>query len=33
MAGAAVIVAITNALADRDFPFPFGGDGIPASPS
>ena len=27
MAGAAVIVAITNALADRDFPFVFGGDG------
>ncbi|HUI97590.1 MAG TPA: DUF3095 family protein, partial [Xanthobacteraceae bacterium] len=27
MAGAAVIVAITNALAGRDFPFVFGGDG------
>ena len=27
MAGAAVIVAITNALANRDFPFVFGGDG------
>ena len=27
MAGAAVIVAITNALADCDFPFVFGGDG------
>ena len=27
MAGAAVIVAITNALDDRDFPFVFGGDG------
>ena len=27
MAGAAVIVAVTNALADRDFPFVFGGDG------
>jgi len=27
MAGAAVIVAITNALEDRDFPFVFGGDG------
>ncbi|MFI4971915.1 MAG: DUF3095 family protein, partial [Hyphomicrobiales bacterium] len=27
MAGAAVIVAITNALGDRDFPFVFGGDG------
>jgi DUF3095 family protein len=27
MAGAAVIVAITNALGERDFPFVFGGDG------
>ena len=27
MAGAAVIVAITNALENRDFPFVFGGDG------
>jgi hypothetical protein len=27
MAGAAVIVAITNALAQREFPFVFGGDG------
>jgi len=27
MAGAAVIVAITNALKGRDFPFVFGGDG------
>jgi hypothetical protein len=27
MAGAAVIVAITNALGGRDFPFVFGGDG------
>src|SRR5450756_2049893 len=27
MAGAAVIVAITNELGDRDFPFVFGGDG------
>jgi hypothetical protein len=27
MAGAAVIVAVTNALEDRDFPFVFGGDG------
>ncbi len=27
MAGAAVIVAVTNAMADRDFPFVFGGDG------
>jgi len=27
MAGAAVIVSITNALAGRDFPFVFGGDG------
>src|SRR5690348_16549849 len=27
MAGAAVIVAITNALSGRDFPFVFGGDG------
>jgi len=27
MAGAAVIVAVTNALDDRDFPFVFGGDG------
>jgi hypothetical protein len=27
MAGAAVIVAITNALQGRDFPFVFGGDG------
>src|SRR6185503_14047984 len=27
LAGAAVIVAITNALKDRDFPFVFGGDG------
>jgi hypothetical protein len=27
VAGAAVIVAITNALAGRDFPFVFGGDG------
>jgi hypothetical protein len=27
MAGAAVIVAITNALGDREFPFVFGGDG------
>jgi len=27
MAGAAVIVAVTNALAGRDFPFVFGGDG------
>jgi len=27
MAGAAVIVAVTNALKDRDFPFVFGGDG------
>src|SRR5258708_26849282 len=27
MAGASVIVAITNALGDREFPFVFGGDG------
>jgi hypothetical protein len=27
MAGAAVIVAVTNALESRDFPFVFGGDG------
>ena len=27
MAGASVIVAVTNALGDRDFPFVFGGDG------
>jgi hypothetical protein len=27
MAGAAVIAAVTNALAGRDFPFVFGGDG------
>ena len=27
MAGAAVIVAVTNALGERDFPFVFGGDG------
>ncbi len=27
MAGAAVIVAVTNALTGRDFPFVFGGDG------
>ena len=27
MAGAAVIVAITNALGHREFPFVFGGDG------
>ena len=27
MAGAAVIVAVTNALGDRDFPYVFGGDG------
>ena len=27
MAGAAVIVSVTNALAGRDFPFVFGGDG------
>ena len=27
MAGAAVIVAVTNALDDREFPFVFGGDG------
>jgi hypothetical protein len=27
MAGAAVIVAVTNALGSRDFPFVFGGDG------
>ena len=27
MAGAAVIVAVTNALGDREFPFVFGGDG------
>jgi hypothetical protein len=27
MAGAAVIVAVTNALQDREFPFVFGGDG------
>jgi hypothetical protein len=27
MGGAAVIVAVTNALGDRDFPFVFGGDG------
>jgi hypothetical protein len=27
MAGAAVIVAVTNALVDREFPFVFGGDG------
>ena len=27
MAGAAVIVAVANALGDRDFPFVFGGDG------
>ena len=27
MAGAAVIVAVTNAMQDRDFPFVFGGDG------
>ena len=27
MAGAAVIVAVTNALDERDFPFVFGGDG------
>ncbi len=35
MAGAAVIVAVTNALQPRDFPFVFGGDGasfaVPAS--
>jgi hypothetical protein len=35
MAGAAVIVALTNALGGRDFPFVFGGDGasfaVPAS--
>jgi hypothetical protein len=35
MAGAAVIVAVTNALEGRDFPFVFGGDGasfaVPAS--
>src|SRR5471032_1769213 len=35
MAGAAVIVAVTNALEGRDFPFIFGGDGasfaVPAS--
>jgi Protein of unknown function (DUF3095) len=35
MAGAAVIVAVTNALNGRDFPFVFGGDGagfaVPAS--
>ena len=35
MAGAAVIVSITNALEHRDFPFVFGGDGasfaVPAS--
>ena len=35
MAGAAVIVAVTNALDGRDFPFVFGGDGasfaVPAS--
>jgi len=35
MAGAAVIVAVTNALGSRDFPFVFGGDGasfaVPAS--
>src|SRR5476651_2600527 len=35
MAGAAVIVAVTNALGGRDFPFVFGGDGasfaVPAS--
>jgi hypothetical protein len=27
MAGAAVIVAVTNTLENRDFPFVFGGDG------
>src|SRR5260221_13311291 len=27
MAGASVIVAVTNALGDREFPFVFGGDG------
>ena len=27
MAGAAVIVAVTNALGEREFPFVFGGDG------
>jgi Protein of unknown function (DUF3095) len=27
MAGAAVIASVTNALADREFPFVFGGDG------
>jgi len=27
MAGAAVIASVTNALANRDFPFAFGGDG------
>ena len=27
MAGAAIIAAVTNALAGRDFPFVFGGDG------
>src|SRR5471030_113384 len=27
MAGAAAIVAVTNALEGRDFPFVFGGDG------
>src|SRR5215472_8785140 len=27
MAGAAVIAAVTNALAEREFPFVFGGDG------
>src|SRR6202008_2017304 len=27
MAGAAVIAAVTNALAGREFPFVFGGDG------
>src|SRR6478735_9773585 len=27
MAGASVIVAVTNAMAGRDFPFVFGGDG------
>jgi len=35
MAGAAVIVSVTNALGGRDFPFVFGGDGasfaVPAS--
>src|ERR1700709_249761 len=35
MAGAAVIVAVTNAMAGHDFPFVFGGDGasfaVPAS--